>query len=89
MTAHAVLRALCESDPTRLRVFGARFTGVVFPGDRLVVEMWLLEAGEIGDRKECEGYENDQEEWDEVRFRVRVGKKAVLSDGRAVVRGMM
>jgi hypothetical protein len=39
-----------------------------------------------GNGNECEGYENDQEKWDEVRFRVAVGKTAVLSDGRAVVR---
>jgi acyl dehydratase len=68
-------------------MFGARFTGVVYPGDRLVVEIWLLRPGEIGDRNDCEGYVGNQDELDEVRFRVTVGGRAVLSDGRAVVRG--
>lgn len=85
MTAHALLRTLCNSDPARLRVFGARFTGVVFPSDQLIVEIWLLQPGEIENSDRYEGHENEQINWDEVRFQVKVGRTAVLSDGRAVV----
>lgn len=80
-----LLRVLCASDPARLRVFGARFTGVVYPGDQLIVEMWLLRPDETENRFTCESYENERIQFDEVRFRVRVGGTTVLSDGRAVV----
>lgn len=53
----AVVEHLCGGDPTRLRRFSARFSGVVFPGDALEVravpataaDTWLLET-RVGDR---------------------------------------
>jgi acyl dehydratase len=36
----ALLRTICEFDPLLIREFEARFTGPVFPGDPLLVEMW-------------------------------------------------
>lgn len=36
----AVLKACAGGDPARLRRFAARFTGPVFPGDRLTISLW-------------------------------------------------
>jgi acyl dehydratase len=36
----AILRGACHGDPTRLRAFGARFAGVVFPGDTITTRGW-------------------------------------------------
>ncbi|HEX2573215.1 MAG TPA: MaoC/PaaZ C-terminal domain-containing protein [Polyangia bacterium] len=40
----AILARACGGDPARLRSFGARFAGVVFPGDTLTTRGW--KAGE-------------------------------------------
>lgn len=42
IAAHGLLKGLGESDPTRFRKFGARFKSVVYPGDELVTNMWLV-----------------------------------------------
>jgi acyl dehydratase len=42
----AVLKGACGGDPTRLKSFGARFAGVVFPGDTLTTRGWKTGAGE-------------------------------------------
>jgi acyl dehydratase len=39
----AILRGACGGDPARLRSFGARFAGVVFPGDTLTTRGWKLD----------------------------------------------
>jgi acyl dehydratase len=36
----AVLKAFCNNDPARLKAFESRFSGVVFPGDTIITEMW-------------------------------------------------
>jgi acyl dehydratase len=36
----AVLRGACGGDPQKLKSFGARFSGVVFPGDTLTTRGW-------------------------------------------------
>jgi 3-hydroxyacyl-CoA dehydrogenase/3a,7a,12a-trihydroxy-5b-cholest-24-enoyl-CoA hydratase len=36
----AVLHTFCASDPTKLKDFEARFSGVVYPGETIVSEMW-------------------------------------------------
>ncbi|MFI5290079.1 MAG: MaoC/PaaZ C-terminal domain-containing protein [Polyangia bacterium] len=38
----AVLKGACAGDPARLRSFGARFSGVVFPGDTLTTRGWKV-----------------------------------------------
>jgi acyl dehydratase len=38
----AVLHRLCQSNPDRLRSISARFAGVVYPGERLVIQGWRL-----------------------------------------------
>jgi acyl dehydratase len=41
----AILRGVCGGDATRLRSFGARFSGVVFPGDTLTTRGWKTADG--------------------------------------------
>lgn len=41
----AVLKGACGGDPARLRSFGARFAGVVFPGDTLTTRGWKVGDG--------------------------------------------
>ncbi|MCH7718652.1 MAG: MaoC family dehydratase, partial [Chloroflexi bacterium] len=36
----AVLKACCGGDPERLKDFEVRFSGVVFPGETIVTEIW-------------------------------------------------
>lgn len=36
----AVLREFCDGEPARLRALSIRFSGVVYPGDRLTIAMW-------------------------------------------------
>ena len=72
-TAHALLRELGGSDPANMKEFQARFAAPVLPGVKLSVEMWRT-----GEKKEG-GFE-------EVRFVTKVGGKAVLSNGRALIK---
>ena len=41
----AILHQACGGDPARLRSFGARFAGVVFPGDTLTTRGWKVGDG--------------------------------------------
>jgi acyl dehydratase len=43
--ARAVLEALCENDPDRLRSISGRFLNPVFPGDTLLTEAWEMDDG--------------------------------------------
>jgi acyl dehydratase len=43
----AILQEFCDSQPERLKAFGVRFSGVVFPGDTIVTEMWKEDGGRI------------------------------------------
>ncbi len=38
----AILASICGNDPTKLKSFGVRFTGVVFPGETLITEGWRV-----------------------------------------------
>jgi acyl dehydratase len=38
----AILAGACNGDPARLRSFGARFAGVVYPGDTLTTRGWRI-----------------------------------------------
>jgi acyl dehydratase len=42
----AVLRGACGGDPSKLRSFAARFSGVVFPGDTLTTRGWKTDGGQ-------------------------------------------
>lgn len=43
----AVLRAFCDMDPTRLKALEVRFSGVVFPGETIITELWKNGPGEL------------------------------------------
>ncbi len=55
--ARAAVAGACGGDPSRLREFGARFTGPVFPGQALTTRGWALGAGEVGLRVATEAGE--------------------------------
>lgn len=46
IAAHGLLRGVADSDPTRFKAFGARFTSAVYPGDEL--ETWIWKIGSDG-----------------------------------------
>jgi 3-hydroxyacyl-CoA dehydrogenase/3a,7a,12a-trihydroxy-5b-cholest-24-enoyl-CoA hydratase len=35
-----VLHAVCGGDPARFKAFEVRFSGVVYPGETIVTEIW-------------------------------------------------
>lgn len=41
----AVLHTVCGSNPARFKSFSARFTGMVLPGDTLIIEGWKVSDG--------------------------------------------
>jgi 3-hydroxyacyl-CoA dehydrogenase/3a,7a,12a-trihydroxy-5b-cholest-24-enoyl-CoA hydratase len=43
----AVLETYCADDPARFKAFEVRFSGVVYPGETIVTEMWKASATEI------------------------------------------
>jgi acyl dehydratase len=43
----AILHTFCGSDPTRLADFEVRFSGVVYPGETIVSEMWQQGPGRV------------------------------------------
>jgi acyl dehydratase len=43
----AVLKGACGGDPTKLKSFAARFSGVVFPGDTLTTRGWKTPGGYV------------------------------------------
>jgi acyl dehydratase len=43
----AVLASYCGNDPLRLRALEVRFSGVVFPGETIVTEMWRDGQGDV------------------------------------------
>jgi 3-hydroxyacyl-CoA dehydrogenase/3a,7a,12a-trihydroxy-5b-cholest-24-enoyl-CoA hydratase len=43
----AVLETYCDDDPARFKAFEVRFSGVVYPGETIVTEMWKASATEI------------------------------------------
>ena len=40
IVCHALLRALCAYDPTRLAAMNLRFSAPVFPGETIRTEIW-------------------------------------------------
>jgi acyl dehydratase len=40
VVGHALLKSVCDYDPTRVASFGGRFSAPVFPGETIRTEMW-------------------------------------------------
>lgn len=43
----AVLQAVCDGDPAKLKSFEVRFSGVAFPGETIVTQMWNDSDGKV------------------------------------------
>ena len=43
----AVLHACCDGDPARLKDFEVRFSGVVFPGETIVTDIWQESSNRV------------------------------------------
>jgi acyl dehydratase len=43
----AVLKAFAGNDPSRVKSFEVRFSGVVFPGETITTDMWQIEPGKV------------------------------------------
>lgn len=43
----AILKTCCGNDPSRLKDFEVRFTGVVYPGETILTELWQAGPGKI------------------------------------------
>lgn len=54
-TGRALLHALCDSDPARVRVIGGRFSAPCWPGDSLRVDLWRTGEGEATFRTSVDG----------------------------------
>ncbi len=46
VTGRALLHALCGSDPARFHAMSGRFSHPVFPGESLVISIWLADNGD-------------------------------------------
>ena len=51
----AILHKFCDGQPERFKDFEARFSGVVFPGDTIITEMWKENGGKIIVRAKTQG----------------------------------
>jgi acyl dehydratase len=43
----AVLEAVCDGDPAKLKSFGVRFSGVAYPGETIVTQIWNDADGKV------------------------------------------
>ena len=50
IAGRAVLRALCDNDPTRLKRFDVRFSAPVYPGETILTEIWVEAPGKAAYR---------------------------------------
>lgn len=50
IAGRAVLRALCDNDPTRIKRFDVRFSSPVFPGETILTEIWVEGSGKAAYR---------------------------------------
>ncbi|HEV2547268.1 MAG TPA: MaoC/PaaZ C-terminal domain-containing protein [Stellaceae bacterium] len=57
VAGHALLRLLCDYDPTRLKRIDVRFSAPVYPGETIRTEIWREGAGRFGFR--CRVVERD------------------------------
>jgi acyl dehydratase len=57
VAGHALLRLLCDYDPTRLKRMDVRFSAPVYPGETIRTEIWREGGGRFGFR--CRAVERD------------------------------
>jgi len=57
VAGHALLRLVCDYDPTRLKRMDVRFSAPVYPGETIRTEIWREGAGRFGFR--CRVVERD------------------------------
>jgi len=57
VAGHALMKSLCDYDPSRLRRMEARFSAVVYPGETIRTEMWRIAPGRAAFR--CRLVERD------------------------------
>lgn len=57
VAGRALLKALCDNDPARLRVMNCRFAAPVFPGETIRTEIWRADNGQAAFR--CRVVERD------------------------------
>lgn len=50
VAGRAIVAALCDNDPARLRKIGVRFSSPLYPGETISVEIWKDENGEASFR---------------------------------------
>lgn len=50
IAGHALLRNVCDYEPSRMRKMSLRFSSPVFPGETIRTEIWNGEAGTVGFR---------------------------------------
>ena len=43
----AVLASYCDNDPSRMKTFEVRFSGVVFPGETITTDMWQTDKSTV------------------------------------------
>jgi acyl dehydratase len=41
VAGHAILKTVCDYDPTRLKALAGRFTAPVYPGETFRTEIWI------------------------------------------------
>lgn len=51
----ALVAAVCDGDPSRLKELGGRFSSVVYPGEAVSVDVWKEQAGEVKFRAHIAG----------------------------------
>ncbi|MCC5950611.1 MAG: MaoC family dehydratase N-terminal domain-containing protein [Acidimicrobiia bacterium] len=59
VTGRALLRALCDNDPTRVRSMEGRFSSPVWPGESLTVSIWSDGEGSATFRTTASGHGED------------------------------
>jgi acyl dehydratase len=50
IAGRAVLRALCDNDPARIKRFDVRFSSPVYPGETILTEIWVEGSGKAAYR---------------------------------------
>src|SRR5580658_7916190 len=71
VTGRALLHTLCDSDPARFGAMSGRFSHPVYPGESLVVSIWVPEDGEAGEALFQTATENGTVVIDRGRLRLR------------------